>query len=108
LDFVRNQDVDLAFLDIKIAADDGLELARSLRLICAELDIVFTTSHTEYAIQAYDVYPLDYMVKPISRKRLAQTISQAVSRRKLASDHAGDLTPNRLKVRGLGCFEVSS
>lgn len=108
LDFVRDGDVDLAFLDIQIAADDGLELACSLRLIRADLDIVFTTSHADYAIHAYDVYPLDYMVKPISRQRLAQTIARAAGRRSVASTDAGDRTPHRLTVRGLGCFEASS
>ncbi|MBW7475771.1 response regulator [Paenibacillus oenotherae] len=112
LDFVRGRgDVDLAFLDIQIAADDGLELARSLRLIRADLDIVFTTSHADYAMDAYDVYPLDYMVKPISRQRLAQTVARAVGRRSVASSGAGGpggLTPQRLTVRGLGCLEASS
>ncbi|CAH1201590.1 Protein-glutamate methylesterase/protein-glutamine glutaminase [Paenibacillus plantiphilus] len=112
LDFVRGRDdVDLAFLDIQIAADDGLELARSLRSIRANLDIVFTTSHADYAIHAYDVYPLDYMVKPISRQRLAQTIARAAGRRSVAPSGAGshgDLTPHRLTVRGLGCLEASS
>ncbi|MGG1519077.1 response regulator [Paenibacillus oryzisoli] len=108
LDFVRNVDVDLAFLDIKIAEDDGLELARRLRSLRAELDIVFTTSHSEFALHAYDVYPLDYMVKPISRKRLAQTVAQASGRHSAASDDAGSHTLNRLTVRGLGCLEASS
>lgn len=107
LDFVSDRDVDLAFLDIQIAADNGLELARSLLSVCADLDIVFTTSYAEYAIHAYDVYPLDYMVKPISRMRLAQTITKAASRRR-SSTSPGDLTPKRLTVRGLSCFEVSS
>jgi two-component SAPR family response regulator len=106
--FVRDSDVDLAFLDIQIAADNGLELARSLRSLRADLDIVFTTSHADYAIHAYDVYPLDYMVKPISRNRLAQTISRAASRRIASTNQAGDLALNRLMVRGLGCFESSS
>lgn len=109
LDFVRDRDVDLAFLDIQIAADDGLELARSLRLIRDDLDIVFTTSHADYAIHAYDVYPLDYMIKPISRQRLAQTIARAAGRRSAASSSdAGDRTSHRLAVRGLGCLEASS
>jgi len=110
VDFVRggDADVDLAFLDIQIAADDGLELARSLRSIRTDLDIVFTTSHAEYAMEAYDVYPLDYMVKPISRKRLIQTIARAASRRSAASNKDADFIPNRLTVRGLGCFEATS
>ncbi|WP_341280187.1 response regulator [Paenibacillus sp. FSL H8-0537] len=108
LDFVRANDVELAFLDIRIAGDDGLELAHSLRSLRAKLDIVFTTSHSEFAIEAYDVYPLDYMVKPISRKRLAKTITQAARRQDASSHPAEDLTTNQLVVRGLGCFEVSS
>ncbi|WP_218092650.1 response regulator [Paenibacillus solanacearum] len=108
LDFVRNGDADLAFLDIKIAEDNGLELARRLRSLRAELDIVFTTSHSEFALHAYDVYPLDYMVKPISQKRLAQTITQASSRRNASSGGASGLTLHRLTVRSLGCFEASS
>ncbi|SFM28990.1 Two-component response regulator, SAPR family, consists of REC, wHTH and BTAD domains [Paenibacillus sp. 1_12] len=108
LEFVREREVDLAFLDIQIAADDGLELAHSLRLLRPDLDIVFTTSHAEYAIQAYDVYPLDYMVKPISRRRLAETITRASGRRSVSSSDVGGLTHNRLTVRGMGCFEASS
>ncbi|GGD97753.1 response regulator [Paenibacillus nasutitermitis] len=108
LAFVRNNDVDLAFLDIQIAADNGLELARSLRLIRPKLGIVFTTSHTEYALHAYDVYPLDYIVKPVSRTRLAQTIARAAGRSGASSDDAGERSPHRLTVRGLGCLEASS
>ncbi|CAI6060459.1 response regulator [Cohnella sp. JJ-181] len=108
LDFVRDGDVDLAFLDIQLGADDGLALARGLRSVRADLDIVFTTSHADYAIEAYDVYPLDYMVKPISRKRLEQTIARAAGRRGASIDRAGDPAPNRLTIRGLGCFEAAS
>jgi len=108
LDFVRDNRVDLAFLDIKIGEDDGLELGRALRSLCADADIVFTTSHAEYAIPAYDVYPLDYMVKPISGKRLEQTIARALGRRAASSGEAGGHVSPRLTVRGLGCFEAVS
>ncbi|MFX3631742.1 MAG: response regulator [Candidatus Pristimantibacillus sp.] len=109
LELVRVSEVDLAFLDIQIAADDGLELARSLRSLCPDLDIVFTTSHAEYAMDAYDVYPLDYMVKPISRMRLMQTIKRAASKRGSSlEDNSSELLPNLLLVRGLGCFETNS
>jgi DNA-binding NarL/FixJ family response regulator len=90
LDFVRDTDVDLAILDIMIAADDGIQLARSLRVIHSELDIMFTTSSTEFALTAYDVYPLDYIVKPISSTRLAQTMARAMNRRISSDDRSGD------------------
>ncbi len=105
LDFVRRSDVDLALLDISIAEDDGLELARNLRAIRAGLDIVFTTSHAEFALPAYDVYPLDYIVKPISGIRLAQTIARAVNGRSFLPDRSGDLSPDRLMVQNPGVEE---
>ncbi|MFC4306340.1 response regulator [Cohnella boryungensis] len=108
LAFVRDNHVDLAFLDIMIGEDNGLELARSLRSICADADIVFTTSHAEFAMPAYDVYPLDYMVKPVSGKRLEQTISRAAGRRRASPEVTGDSAPRLLTVRALGGFEVFS
>ncbi|MFC3799204.1 response regulator [Cohnella sp. GCM10012308] len=110
LDFVSEGNADLAFLDIRIAADDGLALARSLRAVRADLDIVFTTSHADYAIEAYDVYPLDYMVKPISRIRLEQTIARAAGKRHASAAGAGESESQviRLMVRGLGCLEAGS
>jgi two-component SAPR family response regulator len=108
LAFVRDNHVDLAFLDIMIGEDNGLELARSLRSICADADIVFTTSHAEFAMPAYDVYPLDYMVKPVSGKRLEQTISRAAGRRRASPGETGDSAPRLLTVRALGGFEVFS
>lgn len=106
--FLCNHNVDLVFLDIQIASDDGIELARKLRLHHIEVDIVFTTSHADYAIQAYDVYPLDYMVKPISKKRLAQTIKRAASKRYGSTTINRSPVVNRLKVQVLGSFEASS
>ncbi|MCR8658646.1 response regulator [Paenibacillus endoradicis] len=109
--FIAKHDVDLVFLDIQIANDDGIELARHLRLTLTDIDIVFTTSHSDYAIEAYDVYPLDYMVKPISRQRLLQTINRAVDRHSHSSDKSNQLAEAgepKLKVRTFGCFEANS
>jgi len=106
--FAAEHVVDLAFIDIKIAEDNGLTLALELRRTNAELDIVFVTSHKEYALDAFDVYPLDYIVKPISRKRLEETVARAVSRR---SDKLGSVNVDRskrLSVAGLGGLHISS
>ncbi len=73
--------VDLAFLEIKLAEADGLQLARDLRESNKELDIVFVTAHKEYALPAFDLYPLDYMIKPVSRLRLARTLEYARGKR---------------------------
>jgi len=100
--------VDLAFIDIKIAEDNGLALARELRRMNADLDIVFVTSHKEYALDAFDAYPLDYIVKPVTRQRLEETVARAARgrARKPGPGHAD--SSKRLTVAGLGGLHVSN
>lgn len=102
--FAAQHVVDLAFIDIKIAEDSGLTLALELRHMNADLDIVFVTSHKEFALDAFDVYPLDYIVKPVSMKRLEETVARAM-RKQCDSGNAD--TPKRLSVAGLGGLQIS-
>lgn len=106
--FAAQHVVDLAFIDIKIAEDSGLTLALELRKMNADLDIVFVTSHKEYALDAFDAYPLDYIVKPISKKRLEETVARAARRRteKLGSGNVD--RSKRLSVASLGGLQISS
>ncbi|MFC3770871.1 response regulator [Paenibacillus sp. GCM10012303] len=107
VEFASQQAVDLAFIDIKIAEDNGLTLALELRKRNADLDIVFVTSHKEFALDAFDAYPLDYIVKPVSRKRLEETVARA-ARGRMGTSGTGNLdTPKRLSVAGLGGLQIS-
>jgi DNA-binding NarL/FixJ family response regulator len=76
-----------------------------MRSINAEIDIVFTTSHAEFALDAYEIYPLDYMVKPISRIRLARTIERALNSRNPSNESLGDLSSDRLMVKSSGATQ---
>lgn len=81
LSHIREEHIDLAFVDIMIAEDNGLQLARDLRALNSALDIVFVTSHSDFALEAFDSYPLDYMVKPVAKSRLQRTVERALERR---------------------------
>lgn len=104
---VRNDSIDLVFIDIMIGQDNGLEVARQLRSAHRELEIVFLTSHKEFAIDSFESYPLDYMIKPISKSRLEHTIARAAARIEQKS-LLTDKSNLKLIVRALGGFEVSS
>ncbi|THF72807.1 response regulator [Cohnella fermenti] len=106
--FAAQYDVELAFIDIKIAEDSGLALALELRKMNADLDIVFVTSHKEYALDAFDAYPLDYIVKPISGKRLEETIARAMRARAEKPGSGNADMAKRLSVAGLGGLQISS
>jgi DNA-binding LytR/AlgR family response regulator len=68
---------DLAFLDVQMPGLDGFGvLARSEH----HPHVVFATAHDDYAIRAFEVHALDYLLKPISRRRLAETLRRVRAR----------------------------
>jgi len=77
--FLERHQVDVAFVDIHMPGESGLDFARRLRARGWPKRLIFVTSHKEYALPAFDVYAYDYMVKPLSQKRLAETIERVLS-----------------------------
>ena len=64
---------DVAFLDIHMPDLSGLEVARHLRGEGMPV-VVFVTAYDRYAIEAFEVAAVDYLLKPIRRERLAETV----------------------------------
>ena len=61
---------DIVFLDVEMPQMNGLELARRIREVSEQAHIVFTTGHPQYAVKAFDVQALDYIVKPVTPKAI--------------------------------------
>ncbi|HOO85927.1 MAG TPA: LytTR family DNA-binding domain-containing protein, partial [Prolixibacteraceae bacterium] len=55
---------DVLFLDINMPNEDGLQFAGRLREVNPSIPIVFTTAYTNYALPAFKIKPIDYLVKP--------------------------------------------
>lgn len=68
---------DVAFLDIHMPELSGLEVARHLDPASAPI-VVFVTAYDRYAVEAFEVAALDYVLKPIRRERLAETVRRVV------------------------------
>ncbi|MES2763461.1 MAG: response regulator, partial [Bacteroidota bacterium] len=64
---------DVIFLDIQMPGKTGLELIEE---VSALPDVVFVTAYDEYAIKAFEVNAYDYLLKPVSPERLAETIKK--------------------------------
>jgi two-component system LytT family response regulator/two-component system response regulator LytT len=83
-------DPDLVFLDIQMPGLSGFEVAR--RLLEREEQqlpaLVFVTAFDQYAIEAFEVNAVDYLLKPVDAARLEQALARA--RRRLSSDRAPD------------------
>jgi two-component system LytT family response regulator len=78
---------DLVFLDIQMPGLDGFGVIEALE---APPCIIFVTAYDEYAIQAFEVNALDYLLKPFSRERLEKAIQRA---RQEQVEGAGRFTP---------------
>jgi two-component system response regulator AlgR len=72
---------DLILLDVQMPGMDGLELARQLSRLAHAPAIIFITAHDEFALQAFEVQALGYLLKPVRAERLAQAIRRVVDLR---------------------------
>lgn len=70
LEEIKAQPYDAVFLETEIGGTAGLELARKLRFYREDVEIVFVTAKEKYALAAYSVFPLGYLLKPADRRRL--------------------------------------
>lgn len=68
------QSVDVVFLDINMPGLDGLELARLLGRFAAPPLIVFVTAHDDFAVRAFDLKAVDYLLKPLRKERFAEAV----------------------------------
>jgi two-component system LytT family response regulator len=68
---------DLLLLDVQMPKLDGFEV---LDLVGAETAVIFTTAYDEYALRAFEVHAIDYLLKPFSHERLHQALARARER----------------------------
>ncbi|MCR2806689.1 response regulator [Paenibacillus soyae] len=76
---------DVVFLDIHMPGKSGLQTAIDMQEGLPQTDIVFVTAYDEYAVQAFDINAMDYILKPYTLERVVKTLERIVSRRVMAS-----------------------
>lgn len=79
VELIKASKPDLALLDLKMPEMSGIEAVRLLRK--NEMpQVAFVTAHDEFAVQAFELNAVDYLLKPVERSRLAETIARAAER----------------------------
>lgn len=76
---LEREKVDIVLLDIRMPEMDGMEAARHIARMDAPPAIIFTTAFDTYAIKAFEVNAIDYLLKPIRRERLLAALGKARS-----------------------------
>jgi len=87
LKMIRGLTPDIAFLDISMPGMSGIEVAKAAAGACL---FVFVTAHDEFAVEAFEREAVDYLLKPVTDERLANTIRRLKER--LATAPAPDLS----------------
>ncbi|MBI1398148.1 MAG: response regulator [Betaproteobacteria bacterium] len=77
LDALQQSPADVVFLDIRMPDMDGIETARHLQALATPPRIVFTTAYDTYAVKAFELHAIDYLLKPIRGRRLLDSLERA-------------------------------
>jgi two-component system LytT family response regulator/two-component system response regulator LytT len=78
VELIRKMEPDLVFLDINMPGLDGLGVVRELREKGVELPhVIFVTAYDQYAVEAFRLAALDYLLKPVDKLRLAESVERA-------------------------------
>ena len=80
LEAIAEQRPDVAFLDIRMPGLTGLEVASAAIEASPVTQVVFVTAYDQYAIEAFDSGAVDYLLKPVTRERLAATVQRLRTR----------------------------
>ena len=103
---------DVAFLDIEMSEMSGLELAGKIIEADGDIEIVFVTAYDKYALEAFRVNAIDYILKPFSSDDIAQAITRLKKVKPLPVvsqmpvDKGRIYCLGRLSVYGAGCREA--
>jgi two-component system LytT family response regulator len=77
IELIKQEKPDVIFLDIQMPGKNGFDL---LEEISGVPEVVFVTAYDEYAIRAFEVNALDYLLKPVQSSRLAETVKKLLNK----------------------------
>lgn len=98
--FLRQGNMDVAFLDTEVGKTNGIELAKKIKAVCPSCDIVFCTGQSDYAAQAFDLGASDYLMKPITKEKIDHALNF------LRNNHIHTIPDDKIYIRCFGEFEV--
>jgi len=93
--------VDIAFLDIDMPVINGILLAKKLKTVNPQVNVIFVTAYNEYALDAYKLHASGYVTKPVNAEKIKEELD--------GLRYPVELTPTKkLQVKCFGNFEVFS
>jgi len=88
LDLLQQHAPDVVLLDISMPGLSGLELANALQGLKHPPFIIFCTAHDQHALKAFEAHAVDYLLKPVRRERLQESLERVFRLKNLPADAA--------------------
>ncbi|MFD1138004.1 response regulator [Paenibacillus urinalis] len=76
LQYIEANHVDIVFLDISMPELNGMELSKYLKHHHESIEVIFVTGYDDYAVQAFEINALDYLLKPVTAQRVEVTLNK--------------------------------
>jgi two-component system response regulator LytT len=84
---IQNKLPDVVFLDIQLSNESGIDLAEKILTLHPQPEIVFATAYDEYALKAFELNAIDYLLKPFEEDRIRQTIGKMLRTKQRIVNH---------------------
>lgn len=104
LEWIKNNPVDLALLDIDMPDMNGIELTIKIKDISPDTAVIFLTGYSDFAVDAFAVRASGYLLKPVSKDALAADVAYVFSTR--GKTNGANSAKKPVSVRTFGLFEV--
>jgi two-component system, LytTR family, response regulator len=106
--YMKENKVDMAFVDINMPEENGLDFVRRVTSEINDIAIFFLTAYKEYALEAYGMYAFDYLVKPITQEKLENSIQKAKEKLIFLQPCNRQVILNKMYFYCLGSLDVKS
>jgi len=93
IDLLQRTPADVVLLDIRMPEMDGIEAAQHIQKLPDPPSVIFTTAYDAYALKAFELHAVDYLLKPIRLRRLHDALTRVRSITPLSLDVLQQLTP---------------
>ena len=79
VEIIKNEEPNIVFLDIEMPEHSGLEILNFIERDVINFEIIFTTAYSEYAIQAFQLSAIDYLLKPVRPSQVKEAVDKAIT-----------------------------
>lgn len=106
LENIRIYEPDVLFLDIEMPEITGLDLAKKVQKNKYECEVIFITAYSQYALNAFDVSALDYLLKPIMPDGLNRALERVKKRISMKSEKQDNCVYKNIKISLFGIISL--